>query len=80
MAEKKQPKMDYVQCISCHVCATACPISCIDMKLDALKNGYANYNDMMPVVDLAKCIGCGMCEKACPVEAITMVTSLREAS
>lgn len=66
---KKQPVFQYGSCVSCGVCAQACPISCIDMRF-VRKQG--KYLKPCPTLTDADCLGCGLCAKACPMEAISM--------
>ena len=44
-------------CISCGVCASECPVSCIS-------EGDGKY-----VIDADTCIDCGNCAETCPVGA-----------
>lgn len=45
------------ECISCGLCASECPVSCIS-------EGDDKY-----VIDADACIDCGNCANVCPVEA-----------
>ena len=63
-----------VQCVSCNLCATACPAYCIEI----LSN--ANFGDPAHPkaperfeIDYSRCIFCGFCVEACPEDAIRMV-------
>ena len=61
-----------VKCVSCEMCATACPAKCISMEA-----GVAPWEDRekYPVwfkIDMLRCILCGMCEEACPEDAIEL--------
>ena len=47
-------------CTGCGVCASACPVSCIQMKPD--EEGF-----LYPQVDKQLCVNCGKCDKVCPV-------------
>jgi ferredoxin len=47
-------------CLSCGVCADACPVQAITV-------------DEVAGVDLAQCIGCGVCVTQCPEEALALV-------
>ena len=44
-------------CISCGVCASECPVSCI-------AEGDGKY-----AIDADACIDCGNCANVCPVDA-----------
>ncbi len=47
-------------CCGCGACAQACPIECIQMKVDM--EGF-----LYPHVDRNKCVNCHLCEKSCPI-------------
>lgn len=68
MATKKLPKFDFDVCVSCGVCAQACPVSCIELSV----NGIDQFRNLYPKVDSSRCSGCSICMKNCPVEAIVM--------
>ena len=66
-----------VQCVSCHLCATACPAYCIEIL------SRANFDDpghpKAPErfeIDYSRCIFCGFCVEACPEDAIRMVKDI----
>lgn len=80
MAAKRYPVFNFEPCISCQVCAEACPVSCIELSIDGLKEGFDQWHNYYPDVDKTKCIGCSMCFNACPVEAIRMEEALGAAS
>ncbi|MBR3474694.1 MAG: 4Fe-4S binding protein [Oscillospiraceae bacterium] len=66
---KKHPVFDYLNCVSCGICAQACPVSALAMRKEGKSGKYRNVFPE-PVND--RCIGCGMCARACPMEVITM--------
>lgn len=80
MAAKKYPVFDFEPCISCQMCAEACPVSCIELSVNGKTNGFDKWNNFYPAVDRSKCIGCSMCFNACPMEAIRMAEALEAAS
>ena len=63
-----------VQCVSCNMCATACPAYCIEIL------STADFDDPQHPkspktfeIDYSRCIFCGFCVEACPEDAIRMV-------
>ena len=66
---KKEPVFDYLLCLSCGICAQACPVSALAMKREGKSGKYRNLFPE-PVGD--KCIGCGSCARACPMDAVRM--------
>ena len=66
---RKQPVFDYLNCVSCGICAQACPLSVLGMKKEG-KSG--KYRNVFPEPVKEGCIGCGLCAQACPMEAIRM--------
>ncbi len=69
---KKQPAFRYRDCVSCGICAQACPVSAIAMKNEG-KSG--KYRNLFPELFDGMCIGCGQCARACPMDVIEMVES-----
>ena len=66
---KKRPRFDYLNCVSCGICAQACPVSALGMA----KEGKAGkYRNVFPEPVNENCIGCGLCAKACPMDAVEM--------
>ena len=66
---KQHPVFEYKDCVSCGVCAQACPLSCIDMQR-VQKQG--KYKKPCPELTDPACTGCGLCQRACPMDAISM--------
>ena len=66
---KKKPVFDYPSCVSCGICAQACPVSALGMK-KAGKSG--KYRNVFPELVNGNCIGCGTCARACPMGVIAM--------
>jgi NADH-quinone oxidoreductase subunit I len=63
-----------VKCVACMLCATACPVHCIDIVGATAPDGWDDrekYPESF-VIDELRCIFCGMCEEACPVDAIEL--------
>ncbi len=60
------------KCVACFMCATACPVKCIEIEA-----GPAPWDDREKypvtfVIDELRCVSCGMCEEACPEDAIEL--------
>lgn len=58
------------RCVACGLCATACPVGCIDLAPAHAPDGrwYPEHFQ----INFARCIFCGFCEEACPTAAIQM--------
>lgn len=67
---RKHPVFTYDNCVSCGICAQACPVSCLAMT-NIRKQG--KYKKPCPEMAEDTCIGCGICAKACPMDVISMV-------
>ena len=66
---KKKPVFDYLNCVSCGICAQACPISVLGLKKEG-KSG--KYRNVFPELVNENCIGCGSCARACPMGVVVM--------
>lgn len=66
---KQHPAFDVTDCVSCGICAQACPVSAISMTCAGRQGKYRN---VFPAVNETVCIGCGLCAKACPMDVIAM--------
>ena len=66
---KMIPEFDYLNCVSCGICAQACPVSALGMTKEG-KSG--KYRNVFPELVNDRCIGCGTCARSCPMEAIEM--------
>ncbi len=67
--KKKQPVFEYLSCVSCGICAQACPVSALNMVREGLSGKYRN---LFPELREDRCIGCGRCADSCPMESIRM--------
>jgi len=61
------------RCVSCYLCAAACPVSCISMRGEEREDGrrWARWFR----INFARCIYCGLCEEACPTLAIQLTSN-----
>ena len=66
---KKRPVFEYLNCVSCGICAQACPVSALGMKKEG-KSG--KYRNLFPELVNENCIGCGGCARACPMGVVSM--------
>ncbi|MEJ2672023.1 MAG: NADH-quinone oxidoreductase subunit NuoI [Deltaproteobacteria bacterium] len=58
------------RCVSCYLCAAACPVSCISMEGEERADGRRRARWFR--INFARCIYCGLCEEACPTLAIQL--------
>ena len=66
---RKRPAFDYRDCVSCGICAAACPVSCLTMTRLGKQGKYKN---VFPELTGTSCIGCGLCQTSCPMDVISM--------
>ena len=67
--KRLRPVFDTNDCVSCGICAQACPVSALAMRKEG-KSG--KYRNLFPELTGDGCIGCGLCAQACPMEVILM--------
>ncbi|MBI2944746.1 MAG: NADH-quinone oxidoreductase subunit I [Candidatus Wallbacteria bacterium] len=60
---------DIATCISCELCAKACPADCIAMT--GAGKGKARYAPMFDI-HIYKCLWCSFCVEACPTGSLVM--------
>ena len=72
---KKLPVFDYLLCVSCGICAQACPVSALGMRKEGRSGKYRN---VFPELVNDRCIGCGRCAGSCPMEVIRMEETAHE--
>ncbi len=59
------------RCVSCNLCARACPPMAISMQSKEVDNVKEREPDWFEI-NMLRCIYCGFCEEVCPEEAIVM--------
>jgi NADH-quinone oxidoreductase subunit I len=59
------------RCVSCNLCARACPPMAISMKSRDI-GGVKEREPEWFEINMLRCIYCGFCEEVCPEEAIVM--------
>ena len=57
------------RCVSCYLCAVACPVDCISLQKTAHAGRW--YPEFFRI-NFSRCIFCGYCEEACPTYAIQL--------
>lgn len=65
-------KFEFDKCISCNMCAEACPNGVI--RVDFVKDEKGKRTLDQYNMNLAYCLFCGLCVKACPKDAINFKT------
>lgn len=66
-------------CISCNLCAVACPENLI--VVGSVRNAETKRKDLVHFTyDLSRCMFCGLCEDACPVDALELTQDYELAS
>jgi len=65
------PENGETLCISCNLCAIACPENLIVVISE--RNEQTRRKDLVEFTyDLSRCMFCGLCEDACPVDALEL--------
>ncbi len=73
------PESGETLCISCNLCALACPENLIVVISE--RNEQTRRKDLVQFTyDLSRCMFCGLCEDACPVDAIELTQDFEMAS
>lgn len=58
------------KCISCQMCARACPNNCLEVKFNLGEDKKRKLNEFIYHMDT--CLFCGLCVEPCPTSAIFM--------
>ena len=73
------PENNETLCISCNLCAIACPENLIVVGWE--RNPETKRKDLTTFVyDTSRCMFCGLCEDACPVDALELTQDFELAS
>lgn len=73
------PESGETLCISCNLCALACPENLIVVISE--RNEQTRRKDLVQFTyDLSRCMFCGLCEDACPVDALELTRDFEMAS
>jgi NADH-quinone oxidoreductase subunit I len=67
----KNPDTNETLCISCDLCAIACPEQLI--VVTSIRNAETRRKELTEFTyDTSRCMFCGLCEDACPVDALEL--------
>jgi len=73
------PENGETLCISCDLCALACPENLIVVGWE--RNPETKRKDLITFTyDTSRCMFCGLCEDACPVDALELTQDYEMAS
>jgi NADH-quinone oxidoreductase subunit I len=73
------PENGETLCISCNLCALACPENLIVVGSE--RNEQTRRKELIHFTyDLSRCMFCGLCEDACPVDALELTQDFELAS
>ena len=73
------PETGETLCISCNLCALACPENLIVVTSE--RNEQTKRKELVQFTyDTSRCMFCGLCEDACPVDALELTQDFELAS
>lgn len=75
LPERSRGTFDFTpeKCISCNLCAMACPNSVIKVESSKDENGKKVLDNYR--MNLGYCLFCGLCVEACPTKALKTKTN-----
>ncbi|TGE40180.1 NADH-quinone oxidoreductase subunit I [Desulfosporosinus fructosivorans] len=65
------------KCISCNMCAMACPNTVIKLTSEKDENNKKKLTSYQ--MDVGRCLFCGLCVEACPTKALTVTQDYENA-
>ncbi len=65
------------KCISCNMCAMACPNGVIKLTSEKDENNKKKLKSYQ--MDVGRCLFCGLCVEACPTKALTVTQEYENA-
>ena len=68
-----------LKCVSCELCAKACPVNCIEIQAHRDNKTRKKVLDVYNL-DSTWCMYCGLCVEACPFDALAMSDQFELAS
>lgn len=69
--------LDKSKCISCNMCAMACPNGVIKLTSEKDENNKKMLKSYQ--MDVGRCLFCGLCVEACPTKALTVTQEYENA-
>ena len=69
--------LDRDKCISCNLCANACPNSVIKLTSEKDENNKKRLSSYH--MDVGRCLFCGLCVEACPTKALAVTQDYENA-
>ena len=69
---------DVPRCISCELCAKACPVDCFTITWEKSEGGKRKLTQFD--INMYTCMFCGLCTEVCPTECLTMTGGYESAT
>lgn len=77
MSVRSSMGLEPEKCISCSLCAMACPNKVITLTSEKDENNKKVLKTYQ--MDLGRCLFCGLCTEACPTSALTVTQDFENA-